>query len=101
MIELFPQDNYKMIISNPFARGEPDTCSFEFDRTFDPSMQQEEVYRYVFKPQVEHVMTGLSACCMLYGPSRSGKTYTAFGDGTTPGLLQQGLEFILNEAREN
>ncbi len=49
---------------------------FLYDGVFSEKSHQEEVYKKVGQPVVEHVMKGVNGCILAYGPTGSGKTYS-------------------------
>ncbi|GLC34788.1 hypothetical protein PLESTB_001164400 [Pleodorina starrii] len=52
---------------------------FVFDGVLGADAKQDAVFQEVGMPLVEHVMQGYNACCLAYGHTGSGKTYTMFG----------------------
>ncbi|CAM9109692.1 unnamed protein product [Phaeothamnion confervicola] len=53
--------------------------AFTFDRVFDPSSSQSDVFDFVAKPIVEDVMQGYNGTIFAYGQTGSGKTHTMEG----------------------
>jgi hypothetical protein len=49
------------------------------DGVFLKTRSQSAVYDEVCEPMIDKVFGGYSACCMAYGTTNSGKTYTIFG----------------------
>ena len=60
---------------------------FTFDRIFNPSSTQEEIYEYSAKHVVESVMQGFNGTVLAYGQTSSGKTFTMTGDPSSPVLM--------------
>jgi kinesin family protein 5 len=55
------------------------SSEFVFDNVFGPDAKQDAVFAEAGMPLVEHVMQGYNACCMAYGHTGSGKTYSMLG----------------------
>ncbi|KAG2485117.1 hypothetical protein HYH03_016104 [Edaphochlamys debaryana] len=51
----------------------------------------EEIFEAVCPNLLSSLLEGTNMTIMVHGPTGSGKTYTMFGDGQTPGLLQLSL----------
>ncbi|CAM9240921.1 unnamed protein product, partial [Sphacelaria rigidula] len=50
-----------------------------YDRVFDPSATQQEVFHYVAKPLVKELFNGYNGTIFAYGQTSSGKTHTMEG----------------------
>ena len=53
---------------------------FEFDRVFDQSATQQEVYQDTTAPLLPHVLEGFNASVFAYGATGAGKTHTMVGN---------------------
>jgi hypothetical protein len=71
--------------------------SFQFDKIFWTDIGQEEIFKLMCKPQVEHVLQGFNTCCFAYGQTGSGKTYSMFGnDGEVRGIIPRSAEYLFS-----
>jgi kinesin family member 5 len=52
---------------------------YNFDKIFDPSAQQVDVYNGAIKPIIESVLEGFNGTILAYGQTSSGKTFTMQG----------------------
>ena len=76
-----------------------DNDEFIFDRVFDESSTNRDIFDSVLAPLVGHVTMGGRASCFCYGQTGSGKTYTINGSGPkNPGLLAQAVAGIFKKA---
>ena len=64
----------------------PPSPWFNFDRTFDTSASQEEVYTYTAKKHVTDAMSGFNCTVFAYGQTGAGKSHTMMGP--QDGLLE-------------
>ena len=55
---------------------------FNFDRVFDTTTSQEEVYEHVGRELVEQCLDGYHCTCFAYGQTGAGKTHTMMGSQT-------------------
>ena len=60
---------------------------FMFDRAFDGTSNNQQVYEATVAPLVHGVLRGLNATVFAYGATGSGKTYTMVGSDSDPGLM--------------
>ncbi|KAL0488632.1 hypothetical protein AKO1_015673 [Acrasis kona] len=75
--------------------------SFVFDRVFDDSCTQEDVFLDVGKPVVKDILNGYNATIFAYGQTSAGKTYTMMnmkrnGDADTRGLAPRVVEELFD-----
>lgn len=77
--------------------------TYFFDRVFDWSSTQGQVYDYAADSVVEDLMKGYNGTILTYGQTGSGKTYTMMGDttdeetkGLSPRLVEKIFESIKN-----
>ncbi|KAF3327625.1 kinesin-like calmodulin-binding protein [Carex littledalei] len=61
-----------------------------YDRVFDPSASQEEVFEDT-KYLVQSAVDGYNVCIFAYGQTGSGKTFTIYGSDSNPGLTPRAI----------
>jgi hypothetical protein len=75
-----------------------DERHFEFARVFEPNTSQDEVFDVACRRMVEGFLEGKAGCCLAYGQTGAGKTYTVFGsdDGnfTLRGMAVRAVEYV-------
>lgn len=76
---------------------------FNFDRIFDMSTKQIEVYNVSAKPILESVLEGFNGTILTYGQTSSGKTFTMEGvcgnveyEGIIPRIIKNVFDYIRN-----
>lgn len=71
---------------------------FTFDKTYDASSSQRQLYDDVAHPIVHSVMCGYNGTVLAYGQTASGKTFTMDGLDDPPGIkkLQPLVEWKLD-----
>ncbi|KAJ3148018.1 kinesin-like protein Klp5 [Geranomyces michiganensis] len=60
---------------------------YGFDRVFDESATQQEVYKGTAKPLLDGVLNGFNATVFAYGATGCGKTHTITGTTEDPGII--------------
>ncbi|EXJ82844.1 kinesin heavy chain [Capronia epimyces CBS 606.96] len=75
---------------------------FTFDRVFDMSSQQSDIFDFSIRSTVEDVMNGYNGTVFAYGQTGAGKSYTMMGDmddphkkGIIPRITEQIFDSIL------
>ncbi|OCT47021.1 Kinesin heavy chain [Cladophialophora carrionii] len=75
---------------------------FTFDRVFDMSSQQADIFDFSIRSTVEDVMNGYNGTVFAYGQTGAGKSYTMMGDmddpdkkGIIPRITEQIFDAIL------
>eukprot|EP00484_Ammonia_sp_Unknown_P010301 CAMPEP_0197072562 /NCGR_PEP_ID=MMETSP1384-20130603/210159_1 /TAXON_ID=29189 /ORGANISM="Ammonia sp." /LENGTH=1004 /DNA_ID=CAMNT_0042511383 /DNA_START=40 /DNA_END=3056 /DNA_ORIENTATION=- len=87
----FRQQRYDQIIEQ----------TFKFDAMYDPTSTQSQIFEQEVQPLIEHVVNGKRCTVFCYGPTGSGKTFTAFGaarDGKfcNVGVMGRTIQCILD-----
>lgn len=74
--------------------------NFTFDKVFDPSSSQLDVYNYSIKETIDDFFKGYNGTILAYGQSGSGKSFTMTGgvhlDGIIPRLITDIFNSISN-----
>ncbi|XP_063961973.1 kinesin-like protein KIF19 [Lytechinus pictus] len=70
---------------------------YVFDRAFDETSTQEEVYSITTKGLIQRVTEGYNATVFAYGATGAGKTYTMLGTDNEPGIMAQALNDLFTE----
>ncbi|KAG7193411.1 kinesin-like protein Klp5 [Scheffersomyces spartinae] len=83
--------------TNPLARMQqnafPNTKTrirehrFVFDRLFDTTTPQEDVYNATTRPLLDSILEGFNATVFAYGATGCGKTHTILGTENDPGII--------------
>jgi len=89
--------------SKPEA-GRVGPLKFNFDRVFDMSTMQEEIYNVAALPIIESVFEGFNGTIFAYGQTSSGKTHTMQGedinDDLTKGIIPRIVSYIFEQIDE-
>jgi kinesin family protein 6/9 len=74
---------------------------FEFDRIFDVSSTQEQVFNLVARSKILDALDGINCTIFAYGQTGSGKSYTIFGGDTYAerGLIPRSIGLVFEEIR--
>ncbi|KAB5577718.1 P-loop containing nucleoside triphosphate hydrolase protein [Coniochaeta sp. 2T2.1] len=78
--------------------------SFTFDRVFDMSCKQSDIFDFSIKPTVDDILNGYNGTVFAYGQTGAGKSYTMMGTsiddkegrGVIPRIVEQIFESILS-----
>ena len=104
-----PTENEPAVMCNPdgsslsLQRVEgKGSAAFEFDRVFDPSAKQEEIFEEVSQ-LVQSALDGYKVCLFSYGQTGSGKTHTMLGDGSgdARGIIPRAVAKIVQASQQN
>ena len=69
---------------------------FTFDHIFWKDSLQEDVFRIIAHPLIDHALEGYNSTLFAYGQTGSGKTFTITGDGTPTcmGIIPRALQYV-------
>ncbi|NXN28047.1 KI18B protein, partial [Nycticryphes semicollaris] len=76
--------------SVPPARGpkhQGKDLTFVFDRVFEETATQEEVFQHTTREVLDSVLNGYNCSVFAYGATGAGKTYTMLGSEKNPGIM--------------
>lgn len=82
----------------------PTPQRFKFDRIYDPTATQEDVFDGICKPMLGEYFMGYNCCVMCYGQTGSGKSFTQTGgiqSYSQRGLMPRALESIFQRVQED
>jgi len=75
-----------------------DERHYEYDGTFGPDTQQEEVFDNVAIPCIQHAFKGFCSALMCYGQTGTGKSYTMCNtDPAHLGIIPRAATYIFNK----
>eukprot|EP00928_Gymnodinium_smaydae_P039274 TRINITY_DN26855_c0_g1_i1.p1 TRINITY_DN26855_c0_g1~~TRINITY_DN26855_c0_g1_i1.p1 ORF type:complete len:745 (+),score=93.12 TRINITY_DN26855_c0_g1_i1:74-2236(+) len=93
----FPRDPPpQRIVVQENAGSEAVKGNFVFNRIFEDSHTQEEVYSGTAKAYVADFLAGTNVTIFAYGQTGTGKTYTIMGPSDKPGIIPLCLADIFN-----
>lgn len=77
--------------------------SFSFDRVYDPSSSQEEIYDESARAAVMNVLQGYNASIVAFGQTGAGKTFTMSGDpvGEGRGIIPRAIEDVFTHIQRD
>lgn len=78
--------NSSIQVRNPKVQADMAPKTFTFDRAYDSSSTQRQIYQDVGHPIVHSVMSGYNGTVLVYGQTASGKTFTMDGPDDPPGI---------------
>ncbi|KAK5175749.1 uncharacterized protein LTR77_000888 [Saxophila tyrrhenica] len=80
--------------------NEAPSGAFTFDRVFNTTTRQQDVFDYSIRNTVDDVLAGYNGTVFAYGQTGSGKTYTMMGadieDGEQKGIIPRIVEQIFD-----
>jgi kinesin family protein 5 len=89
------------------SAAENNIYKFSFDKIFDMSCAQQEVYDTAAKPIIDSVLEGFNGTIFAYGQTSSGKTHTMQGvidnpekEGIIPRMIRNVFNHILHAGEE-
>ncbi|CAO2649869.1 Nn.00g011610.m01.CDS01 [Neocucurbitaria sp. VM-36] len=74
--------------------------TFAFDRVFDDTTSQGDVYEATTKPLLDSVLDGYNATVFAYGATGCGKTHTITGTSQQPGIIFMTMQELFERIQE-
>ncbi|KAL6702506.1 tubulin-dependent ATPase kip3 [Coniothyrium glycines] len=74
--------------------------TFAFDRVFDDTTTQGDVYESTTKPLLDSVLDGYNATVFAYGATGCGKTHTITGTQQQPGIIFMTMQELFEKIQE-
>ena len=71
----------------PLLSRKPKDLHFAFDRIFDETSTQLEVFEHTTKSILDGLLDGINCSVFAYGATGAGKTHTMLGSGDQPGVM--------------
>lgn len=91
-------------LSDGFINNKKENYKFRFQKVFDQSSQQEEIFDNVAKPVIDNVLEGYNGTIFAYGQTGSGKTFTITGGAERyidRGIIPRMLSYIFEHFEKN
>eukprot|EP01084_Bolivina_argentea_P126263 223586_1 len=70
--------------------------TFKFDAVYKSNSTQEQIFKNEVSPLMEHLLNGKKCTIFCYGPTGSGKTFTAFGCNDNVGIMARTVQHVLD-----
>ncbi|KAF1936581.1 kinesin family protein-like protein [Clathrospora elynae] len=74
--------------------------TFAFDRVFDDTTSQGDVYESTTKPLLDSVLDGYNATVFAYGATGCGKTHTITGTSQQPGIIFMTMQELFEKIQD-
>ncbi|KAF9690715.1 hypothetical protein EKO04_011392 [Ascochyta lentis] len=74
--------------------------TFAFDRVFDDTTSQADIYESTAKPLLDNVLDGYNATVFAYGATGCGKTHTITGTSSDPGIIFLTMQELFEKINE-
>ena len=88
--------------NNPLAHGAKRNkdVRYAFDRVFDSTASQTDVFEETCKPLLDGILNGYNASVFAYGATGCGKTHTISGTPEDPGLIFLTMKELYNRIQD-
>ncbi|CAG2221785.1 KIF6_9 [Mytilus edulis] len=91
-------------LADGFVNNKKENYKFRFQKVFDQSSQQDEIFDNVAKPVADSVMQGYNGTIFAYGQTGSGKTFTITGGAeryTDRGIIPRCLSYFFEQFEQD
>jgi centromeric protein E len=72
------------------------TKNWGYDYVFGPSASNREIFDTVASHLIDSALEGYNTVMFMYGQTSSGKTFTLFGGGGVPGVIDHSIEALFS-----
>uniref|UniRef100_A0A8C9TFE2 Kinesin-like protein n=1 Tax=Scleropages formosus TaxID=113540 RepID=A0A8C9TFE2_SCLFO len=89
---LVPRD-----LADGFVNNKKENYRFRFQKVFDQTAKQEEIFEHIAKPVADSVLAGYNGTIFAYGQTGSGKTFTITGGAerySDRGIIPRTLSYL-------
>ena len=87
-----------------YVNNKKEEYKFKFQKVFDRSTKQDEVFQEVAQPVIENVLQGYNGTIFAYGQTGSGKTFTITGgpeEYEDRGIIPRALSYIFQHCDDH
>ncbi|XP_051941672.1 kinesin-like protein KIF6 isoform X1 [Hippocampus zosterae] len=84
-------------MADGFVNNKRECFSFRFQKVFDQTTNQEEIFEHIAKPVADSVLAGYNGTIFAYGQTGSGKTFTITGGAerySDRGIIPRTLSYL-------
>jgi kinesin family protein 18/19 len=78
---------FQRVKRRPVITKKPKDLQFAFDRVFDCTCTQDDVFKHTTKDIIDSVLNGVNCSVFAYGATGAGKTFTMLGSQEKPGIM--------------
>jgi kinesin family protein 5 len=102
LLQMRMRESWSTLLT-PLVQSKEASGAFTFDRVFDMSSRQVDVFDYSIRPTVDDILNGYNGTVFAYGQTGAGKSYTMMGSdidddvgkGVIPRIIEQIFASIL------
>uniref|UniRef100_A0A3P8UDZ2 Kinesin family member 6 n=1 Tax=Cynoglossus semilaevis TaxID=244447 RepID=A0A3P8UDZ2_CYNSE len=86
-------------LADGFVNNKKECYRFRFQKVFDQTVKQEEIFQNIAKPVADSVLAGYNGTIFAYGQTGSGKTFTITGGAerySDRGIIPRTLSYLFD-----